>query len=219
MRERFDLGTVLVALGAVLLLVSLFVDWYDPGTDAWGVFEAVDLLLAACAVAGVVALAQRYEGLARAVPLLGFTVLVVVATQLIDPPPVVADSARDTGAWLALAGAAVMAVGATLAAASISVTVDVHGRERRRRTSAIDAREAAPAPPHAEESVTETRPSRRRARGATAEPAAPVSAPPTRRSRPKATDAEPTETASADVAADPERTQALDPVERPPERP
>ena len=40
MRERFDAGTGLVALGAVLLLVSLFVDWYDPSGDAWAVFEA-----------------------------------------------------------------------------------------------------------------------------------------------------------------------------------
>ena len=31
MRERFDAGTGLVAVGAVLLLVSLFIDWYDPG--------------------------------------------------------------------------------------------------------------------------------------------------------------------------------------------
>ena len=49
MRERFDAGTGLVALGAVLLLVSLFVDWYDPSGTAWSVFEFVDILLALAA--------------------------------------------------------------------------------------------------------------------------------------------------------------------------
>ena len=63
--------------------------------------------------------------------------------QLIDPPPVVSDSDLATGAWLALAATAIMAGGAILGAASISVTVDVRGRERRRRTAAIDARESA----------------------------------------------------------------------------
>ena len=43
LRERFDAGTGLVALGAVLLLVSLFIDWYDPSGDAWAVFESLDL--------------------------------------------------------------------------------------------------------------------------------------------------------------------------------
>ena len=60
MRERFDAGTGLVAVGAVLLLVSLFIDWYDPGGDAWAVFESLDLVLAGAAVCGLLAVAPRF---------------------------------------------------------------------------------------------------------------------------------------------------------------
>ena len=145
MRERFDAGTGLVAVGAVLLLVSLFIDWYDPGGDAWAVFESLDLVLAGAAVCGLLAVAPRFGagGLGRALPLISAIAFVVVVVQLFDPPPVVSDSDLATGAWLALAATAIMAGGALLGAASISVTVDVRGRERRRRTAAIDAREGA----------------------------------------------------------------------------
>ena len=145
MRERFDAGTGLVAVGAVLLLVSLFIRWYDPGGDAWAVFESLDLVLAGAAVCGLLAVAPRFGtgGLGRALPIISVAAFAVVLVQLIDPPPVVRHSDLATGAWLALAATATMALGAILGAASISVTVDVRGRERRRRTAAIDARESA----------------------------------------------------------------------------
>src|SRR5262245_65609354 len=60
LRERFDAGTGLVAIGAVLLLVSLFIDWYKPGGDAWAVFESLDLVLAAAAICGLLAVAPRF---------------------------------------------------------------------------------------------------------------------------------------------------------------
>ena len=41
---------MLLALGALLLLVSLFLDWYGPLT-AWNAFEVTDVLLAALAIA------------------------------------------------------------------------------------------------------------------------------------------------------------------------
>ena len=50
MRQRFDAGNALVAVGAVVLLVSLFLDWFGPpdggtGVSAWTTFEVLDLLL------------------------------------------------------------------------------------------------------------------------------------------------------------------------------
>jgi len=48
---------------------------------------------------------------------------------------------RAVGAWIALGGSALMAAGAVLAVAQISVTIDIS--ERRRRTAAVDARDAA----------------------------------------------------------------------------
>jgi hypothetical protein len=149
LRERFDAGSAFVALGAIALLVSLFVDWYEPSLDAWAAFEFLDLLLAGVAVFALVALAPRFAPLVRWLPLVAGVALVVVAVQLIDPPPAARGAGLDSGAWLALAATALMALGALLAAASISITVDVRGRERRRRAAAIDAREgeaAAEAP-------------------------------------------------------------------------
>jgi hypothetical protein len=198
-RERFDAGTGLVAVGAVLLLVSLFIDWYRPGGDAWAVFEAIDLVLAGAAVGALLAMVPRLGngGLGRALPIISAAAFVVVAVQLIDPPPVVSDSDLQTGAWLALAATAVMAAGSLLGAASISITVDVRGRERRKRAAAIDARDGAAEPAEAEESAAST--TRRRFR----------------RDEPLLT---PRDAAGTPAASeDPDRTQTFDPVEPPKE--
>ena len=197
MRERFDAGTGLVAVGAVLLLVSLFIDWYKPGGDAWAVFEALDLALAGAAICGLLAVAPRFGtgGLGRALPLIAAAALAIVAIQLIDPPPAVRDSDIATGGWLALAATAIMAGGALLGAASISITVDVRGRERRRRTAAIDAREGAA----------------EAAEAAPAEPEPPRSA--RRFARREQPPLEAREAVAEEPADDPERTQALEPID------
>ena len=199
MRERFDAGTGLVAVGAVLLLVSLFIDWYDPGGDAWAVFESLDVLLAGAAVCGLVAVAPRFGagGLGRALPVITVAAFAIVLVQLIDPPPVVNDSDLATGAWLALAATATMAGGAILGAASISVTVDVRGRERRRRTAAIDARESAAAA----------------AEAPAVEPEEDAGRPGRRFARREDSLFEEREPAVAEPEEDPQRTQALDPIE------
>jgi hypothetical protein len=228
LRERFDAGTGLVALGAVLLLVSLFVDWYEPGGDAWAVFETVDMLLTAAAVACLVSVVPRYGALQRAVPVIAFAALFVVAVQLVDPPPSATDDRIEAGAWLALAATALMAVGATLSAASISVTVDVRGRDRRRRSAAIDAREreeaAAVAETEAAAPAADARRPRRRV-DPTDVPAPFDAEAPTRRPAAVAAaddDDEPgpaPHAADPPTAPDPDRTQALDPVDRPREAP
>ncbi len=50
MPERINGGFALAAIGAVVLFVSLFLNWFEPGLDAWTVFEIEDLLLAALAL-------------------------------------------------------------------------------------------------------------------------------------------------------------------------
>jgi hypothetical protein len=251
LRERFDAGTGLVALGAVLLLVSLFLSWYDPSGTAWAVFESLDVVLALAAVTCLVAVVPRYAGLQRAVPVIAFAALFVVAVQIIQPPPAAANDQIEAGAWLALAGTALMAAGATLSAASISVTVDVRGRDRRRRTSAIDAREreddeTLPTAPYGTDEAepepagslaAEARRPRRRAaaedepgddtlwrtrRPPVDEPAPVEDASPRRRRAAAEADGE-AETAADEAGAfpagepgaDPDRTQALDPVDAP----
>lgn len=43
-------GFVLLGAGAILLIVSLFLDWFEPGLSAWTVFEVWDIVLAALAL-------------------------------------------------------------------------------------------------------------------------------------------------------------------------
>jgi hypothetical protein len=207
-RERFDAGTGLVAVGAILLLVSLFIDWYQPGGDAWAVFESLDLILAGAAIAALLSMAPRLGngGLGRAVPIVSAAGFVVVAVQLIDPPPVVSDADLRTGAWLALAATALMAAGSLLGAASISITVDVRGRERRRRAAAIDARDGAAEP--AAEPASEAANTRRRFR----RDEALLSPRTTSRASPSEGRSEPAP-ATSPADADPERTQTFDPIE------
>src|SRR3954453_19511883 len=142
MRHKLDLGTILQAAGALVLLASLFVRWFDPGGTAWQVFELTDLLLARAARAVVAVAAAPLPpgepgtpGWAQAV---SAVVLLVVVTQLVEPPPVADGATRTTGAWLALGGALAMALGALLHRAHISVSIDVSERDRRPRVPAVD---------------------------------------------------------------------------------
>ena len=55
MTRRIEAGPVLVGLGALVMLVSVFLDWYEPNITAWQAFEVLDLLLAALSLAALVA--------------------------------------------------------------------------------------------------------------------------------------------------------------------
>jgi hypothetical protein len=145
MNRRFEMGPLLVALGALLLLVSLFLDWYGP-LSAWDAFEVVDVLLAALAVLSLVgALGTWLPDVAyverRWLPGIVLAVVVLVAAEIIDPPPAAADLSPDTGAWIALGAAAIMLVGAVLTLGRVSVSVAVEEREFRHRVSAVDERQ------------------------------------------------------------------------------
>lgn len=146
MSRKLDLAALLVAAAAGVLVVSLFLDWYGldttGGVTAWEVFEALDLVLLAAALA---ALASAFGRLDSRV-LLGAAAVavVVVVVQLLQPPPAAEGADRELGVWLALAAALGLLVAAGLAAAQIAVTVDVSERERRRRVATVDKRAPAP---------------------------------------------------------------------------
>ena len=157
--QGIDGGKIIVALGALLLVVSLFLDWYGfgrgpegDGLTAWTAFEIVDLILAVLALAAIAA-AVEFELRAttrlprRLAVVAGPVALVLVAVSLINVPPAAQgfDSQLELGAWLALAGAAIMCAGALLSFNRISLVVTP--RER-----------AAPPPPAEPPSETETRP-------------------------------------------------------------
>jgi hypothetical protein len=145
--HHIPLGPLVASVGALLLVVSLFLNWYEQVTG-WTVFELADLLLAGLALWALVGLAGAL-GLVRApdtavlVLAPALLALVVVLTQIVNDPPAVAGPAgpeKDIGIWLALGGAGLMALGAVLATTHISLTVE--GRKREPAP-----RDGAPEPP------------------------------------------------------------------------
>jgi hypothetical protein len=131
--RSFDAGTLLLGAGALLLLISLFLEWYQPGIDAWEIFEVWDLVLAALAVTALVAAASRMGfGPPRPpswvlVPAIGAFVIVLYA--FLDPPPLTSgvDGDPGTGLWLALGATVLMAAGAVMSVARISVAFTAAG--------------------------------------------------------------------------------------------
>jgi hypothetical protein len=148
--RNIDAGPLLLGAGALLLFVSLFLHWYKPGLDAWTIFESWDLVLTATAVVALMAVAGRMN-FTQPRPdawLLGpaALALVVVVVELITPPPLALGGDPAAGLGLARASATLMALGAVLSVARISVAVNIAGA---RRTDPIapdpDAEPATPA--------------------------------------------------------------------------
>jgi peptidoglycan/LPS O-acetylase OafA/YrhL len=144
MTRRIEAGPVLVALGALIVLVSLFLDWYEPNVTAWEAFEVLDLVLTALAVAALVGAvgANRPEATVierHWLPAIVAAIAIIVAAQILDPPPTV-DGDPETGAWLALGAAVVMCLGTLLTLGRVSFALTIEGRDTRRRVSAVDAR-------------------------------------------------------------------------------
>jgi amino acid transporter len=147
-------GPLVAAVGAVMLIVSLGLDWYE-GITGFTVFEFIDLLLVLLALATIASLAGgmgfvRPPAASPAVSLAVaiFTVF-VVASQIINHPPAAAGDggpAKDIGIWLALAGGALMVVGAVLGYAQISLAVEARQRPRRDTTDHEAPTVATPAP-------------------------------------------------------------------------
>jgi hypothetical protein len=147
MTRRFEIGPLLIALAAIVLLVALFLRWYGAA-DAWDAFEITDLLLAVLAVTCIgMALALIVPELPgptpRPLPWLVAAVVVIVAEELINPPPTVAVTRLGAGAWIAFGSACVMALGALLTVSRVSLAVAVEGREVRRHIPVVDHRDAS----------------------------------------------------------------------------
>jgi peptidoglycan/LPS O-acetylase OafA/YrhL len=146
MMRRLEAGPLLVTLGALLLLVSLFLGWYDGDITAWEAFEVWDLVLFVLALGAIAAgmglITQDVELTdRRLLPAGVLAVAVIVASQIIDPPPAAAGLDPETGAWIALGAALLMCAGALLTFGRVHVALTVEDREpRQRRVAAVDAR-------------------------------------------------------------------------------
>jgi hypothetical protein len=128
-------GVLIAAVGAVMLIVSLFLDWYH-GVTGFTLYEFLDLLLVLLALATIASLVgglgvvqpARAPGVALAVSI--FTVF-VIGSQLINDPPAVAGAVgpgKAVGIWLALGGSVLMVAGALLAYARVSLNVETRRR-------------------------------------------------------------------------------------------
>ena len=149
---RVPIGPIVAAIGAVLLIVSLGLDWYGQ-YSGFNSFEVLDLLLVVLALVTLVvlvdALGVLHTPLRSGTPLvIGVVALVVVLSQLVNHPPAGFGRDVETGLWLGLAGAALMLAGAILSTARIAIAVEPRrpGAASDRRAEAPDAPDAPAAP-------------------------------------------------------------------------
>ena len=145
MTRRVEAGPLLVTLGALLLLASLFLSWFTGEIAAWEAFEVWDVVLLVLALGSVAAglgLTTQDVDLVdrRFLPAAVTAVVAIVASQIVDPPPAAAGQDPDTGAWLALGAALLMCLGALLTFGRVRLALTVEGHDARRHVAAVDAR-------------------------------------------------------------------------------
>jgi hypothetical protein len=120
-------AALLALAGAVLMPISLTLDWYEVETgdslfqvDGWQVFETTDTVMVLASIATLALLVTWPAYIGRALMVVGAFVTGFIAVQLIDRPGILGfadDSALsiEAGAWLGL-GSALLIVAAGAAA-------------------------------------------------------------------------------------------------------
>ena len=173
MERRIDGGAIAAGLGALLVFVSLFLDWFEPDLSAWTVFETLDMVLATLCLAtfflvvpaalGRPVAGGPPEGLLVGV---GAATFVIVGIQLLNHPPAAIGLDEEVGAWLALGGSVLMLAGGVLSRTRITFSIaprepSAGSRPRPRATAAAEtpppAEPAAPAAPAEPGATAETR--------------------------------------------------------------
>ena len=155
MERRIDGGALAAGLGALLVFVSLFLDWFEPDLSAWTVFETLDMVLAVLCLATFflvvpAALGRPVVGGPPESLLVGVgaAAFVIVGIQLLNHPPAAIGLDEEVGAWLALGGSVLMLVGGVLSRTRI--TFSIAPREPGEPRSRQRATAAAATPPPAE---------------------------------------------------------------------
>ena len=150
MPERIEARPIFGFLGAALLLVALFLDWYEPDLTAWDTFEVWDVVLAVIAVLALYAsfeeVSGRTEFSERWFLALALATLVIVISQILNQPPAAAEAGKEVGVWLALGAALLLTLAGLLSTARISLAVVTDGGGRR----GLDRRAGSDEPPDAE---------------------------------------------------------------------
>jgi hypothetical protein len=155
---HIPIGPLVAAIGGVLLIVSLGLDWYGK-FSAFTAFEVWDLVLLVLGVLTLALLAAALGLLRTSMRpgtglALGAAALIIVLTQLINHPPAGVDLEEGTGLWLGLAGSALMLLGAVLSTARLAISVEPRGGGAKVVTGAPEPGEAAPPPPPPDEEPT-----------------------------------------------------------------
>jgi len=169
MPERINGGQALVVVGAIALIVSLFLAWYEPSRSAWTVFEVWDLVLAGiglAAIAAVVPLGRHGASDGHLVPqdwlpVLGGAAFVIVVVALVNHPPAARGVGTEVGIWLALGAAIVLVAGAVLTRARVSLVIALRSTDESRSTSPPQPTPFPPDPPEADvdpDTATQTLP-------------------------------------------------------------
>jgi hypothetical protein len=149
--RRLSWGDWLAGASGVLLIVSLFLPWYSAGgqeLNAWDSMGFDDVILAisgSLAVgAAVVVAVKRLAGFSVAATSLALlpaaVALIVTVYRVISPAPAI-DVSLEIGAWLALASAIGIAVGAWEGATDEGPARRSAVAERRASAEALSAAE------------------------------------------------------------------------------
>ena len=152
MREtHIPIGSLLAAIGGVLLIVSLGLDWYGQFSafTAFEVWDLVLLVLGLLTIAGLaIALGLLHTPLRPGTGLaVGAVAVIIVASQAINHPPAGIDLDEGTGLWLGLGGSVLMLAGAVLSTARIAISVEPRGRGASVTTGGPTPEAPAPARP------------------------------------------------------------------------
>ena len=162
MPERVNAGQLMVMVGAAALLVSLFIDWYEPELSAWEVFEVADLILAGLAILALAAAlpmrlpsvgAARTALFDRWLPWIGLAAIAFIVVTLVNDPPAARDLELEFGAWLGLIGAALIAAGGLLSTSRVAIVITPRPSEAQ-----TDAAAPTPAERVGREGAATTRP-------------------------------------------------------------
>ena len=111
-RNRLSPGDLIAGAGAIGLFLFLFLDWFEPAS-AWELFDILDIVLAAIAVAVIVLVAARAAGndidvpggRATVIALLGFAATMLIFTFVLE------GEERKIGLWLAFLAALAITFG------------------------------------------------------------------------------------------------------------
>lgn len=161
--RRLSAGEWIAAAAGAVLLVSLFLTWYEPGVSGWEAFAVADIVFAILALLSFAAFAATAGDRTNpsGVAVLSITLLVsvvavvVVLYRTVNPPG--GDSVdRALGAWLGLAGVLGVAAGTFRAMRDEGPARRSPEAERRAAAEALQRAELIPLPgdPPAEGSRT-----------------------------------------------------------------